>query len=366
MIKFLDINKINREYKEFFSKSLNNLIDSGWFILGEGVKKFESEFSAYCGTKFCIGVASGLDALNLILRSLIILKKIKEGDEVIVPSNTYIATVLAITQNKLKPVFVEPDIENYNIDPEKIESHITSKTKVILCVHLYGRLCDMNRISSIAKKKKLLVIEDSAQSHGAKDLNECRSGNFGIAAGFSFYPGKNLGCLGDGGAITTNSADLYETILYLRNYGSKIKYYNKFKGVNSRLDEIQALFLSIKLKNLDRDNFRRIDIAKRYLDEINNDKIILPKKTYNFDHVWHLFTLRVQNRNKLMNFLKNKKIETMIHYPVPPHKQKAYKEFSNLSLPISELIHETTLSIPMDPTLEINQVNYIIETLNKF
>lgn len=366
MISFLDINKINREYKEFFSKSLNNLIDSGWFILGEGVKKFESEFSAYCGTKFCIGVASGLDALNLILRSLIILKKIKEGDEVIVPSNTYIATVLAITQNKLKPVFVEPDIENYNIDPEKIESHITSKTKVILCVHLYGRLCDMNRISSIAKKKKLLVIEDSAQSHGAKDLNECRSGSFGIAAGFSFYPGKNLGCLGDGGAITTNSADLYETILYLRNYGSKIKYYNEFKGINSRLDEIQALFLSIKLKNLDRDNFRRIDIAKKYLDEINNDKIILPKKTYKFDHVWHLFTLRVQNRNKLMNFLKNKKIETLIHYPVPPHKQKAYKEFSNLSLPISELIHETTLSIPMDPTLEINQINYIIETLNKF
>jgi dTDP-4-amino-4,6-dideoxygalactose transaminase len=366
MISFLNINKINREYKQIFNQTLNNLIDSGWFILGNGVKQFEKDFSEYCGTRYCLGVASGLDALNLILKALIILKKINEGDEVIVPSNTYIATVLAITQNNLKPVFVEPDYETYNIDPNKIKDKLSSRTKIILCVHLYGRLCDMKQINSIAKQNDILVIEDSAQSHGAKDQSGSRSGSFGIAAGFSFYPGKNLGCLGDGGAITTSSKDLYDIILYLRNYGSKTKYYNEYLGINSRLDEIQALFLSIKLKNLDRDNQRRIQIAERYLNEINNSKIILPKNHNNEDHVWHLFTLRNENRDDLMDYLNKNKVGSMIHYPVPPHKQKAYSEFSNLYLPISENIHKTTLSIPMDPTLDESSVDTIIKILNKY
>ncbi len=366
MISFLNINKINSEYKKLFSEALEKQIDSGWFILGKEVKIFEKKFSDYCGTDYCLGVANGLDALDLILKSLIILKKINEGDEVIVPSNTYIASVLAITNNNLKPIFVEPNINDYNLDAEKIKDKISNRTKIILCVHLYGRLCNMDQINSIAEQNKLLIIEDSAQSHGAKDKHGSRSGSFGVAAGFSFYPGKNLGCLGDGGAITTNSKDIYELVLHLRNYGSKIKYLNEYKGINSRLDELQAIFLSIKLKNLDRDNKRRIQIAKRYLSEINNSKLILPKNHQYDDHVWHLFTLRTENRDNLISYLRKKEIGTMIHYPVPPHKQMAYYEFSSISLPISEKIHKTTLSIPMDPSLDDDSVSKIIETLNKY
>lgn len=368
-VPFLDIKKINLNYKEEFQQELKNVLNSGWFILGEKVKTFEKEFADYCGTKYCIGVANGLDALILILEAYKQLGELKEGDEVIVPSNTYIASILAISKTRLTPVLVEPDINTYLIDPHKIEEKITSKTKAILPVHLYGRLCDMDTINVIAEKYSLKVIEDSAQSHGAI-FNGKRSGNLGNASGFSFYPGKNLGALGDAGAITTNNNDLAEVIKALRNYGSHKKYENIYQGINSRLDELQAAFLSIKLKQLDKENLKRKVVSDFYLNNIINNKIILPKikgvALNDLSVVWHVFPVRVKERDKFQKYLSSKSIETVIHYPIPPHKQQAYKEWNNQTFLISEQIHNEIISLPISPILSEEEMNYVVEIVNEY
>ena len=370
MIKFLDLQKITKIYKEDLIKEFISVLDSGWFILGESLKKFEKEFAAYCGVKHCIGVANGLDALVLILEGYKQLGFLKEGDEVIVPANTHIASILAISKSGLTPVLIEPDINTYLIDPVLIEEKITSKTKAILPVHLYGRLCDMNTINAIAKKHNLKVIEDSAQSHGAIYTNGNRSGNLGDASGFSFYPGKNLGALGDAGAITTNDSALAEVIKALRNYGSHKKYENIYLGNNSRLDELQAAFLLIKLKDLDNQNERRRAVADFYLNNITNAKIILPIVTgsaiADVSTVWHVFTVRVKERNRFQEYLLSKNIETNIHYPVPPHKQKAYKNWNTQSFPVSEKIHTEILSLPMSGVLTQPEMQFVVDTINEY
>ena len=338
---------------------MNRVIDSGWYILGKELEAFEHEFANYCGTKFCIGVANGLDALILILRAY----NFPAMSEIIVPANTYIASILSISANNLKPILVEPNINTYNIDPDLIESKITEKTKAIMIVHLYGRVVEMDKILLLAKKYNLKVIEDSAQAHGAIYKGK-RTGNLGDASGFSFYPGKNLGCLGDGGAITTNDAELAESLKALRNYGSQVKYENLYKGVNSRLDEVQASVLRVKLKYLDKENKKRREIAKYYLENIHNNKIILPQISDPESHVWHLFTIRTKEREQLQKFLLDKGIQTIIHYPIPPHKQGAYKEINNLSLPITEQIHKEILSLPISPVISMNDINRVIESLN--
>lgn len=365
MIKFLDLQKINAEYKDEFQKKFQNFLDSGWYILGNEVKVFETNFAAYCSTKHCIGVANGLDALILIFRAYKELRKLKSGDEVIVPANTYIASIIAILQNDLVPVLVEPNIETYNIDPEEIAKHITPKTKAILAVHLYGQLADMNAINQLAKEHNLLVVEDAAQAHGA-ELNGSKAGKLSDASGFSFYPGKNLGALGDAGAITTNDDALAKTLFALRNYGSEEKYKNEFIGLNSRLDEIQAGFLNIKLADLDAQNQRRREIAKRYLSEIKNEKIVLPFYDDSVNHVFHLFVIRTSDRKQLQEYLEKHQIQTLIHYPIAPHKQKALKSFSHLSLPITEKIHREVLSIPLSHVLLDAEVSEIINRLNQY
>lgn len=365
MIEFLDLKKINSQYSKEFETELHNIISNGWFILGENVNKFEIEYAKYCGAKYCVGVANGLDALILILRAYKELGRLNDGDEVIVPANTYIATILAITENNLIPILVEPDINSYNINPKLIEEKISKKTKAIIAVHLYGQVVEMNLINNIAKKHGLYVFEDAAQAHGAKSGNLV-TGNMADAAGFSFYPGKNLGALGDAGAITTNDSELANTIKYLRNYGSNKKYYNEFKGLNSRLDEIQAAFLRLKLKNLDDDNTKRRKIAQFYLNNIKNKNIILPSCNDMNAHVWHLFVIRTNKRSELQTFLSENKIQTLVHYPIPPHKQIAYTDMNNLHLPISEQIHNEVLSIPISSVLDINEVEYVVEKINKF
>ncbi len=364
-IPFLDLKTINAQYKEEIMESLKRVIESGWYILGKEVELFENEFAQYCGAKHCIGVGNGLDALILILQGYKELGIINDGDEVIVPANTYIATILAISKNNLKPVLVEPDIDNYNIDPTKIEERITSKTKAIMIVHLYGQTADMEPIYKIAKKYDLKIIEDSAQAHGAL-YKGIRTGNLGDASGFSFYPGKNLGALGDAGAITTNDDTLADILKALRNYGSHKKYINQYKGVNSRLDEIQAPVLRIKLKHLDDDNQRRREVAKLYRENIENPKIILPKVITEESHVWHLFVIRTPERDKLQQYLQDNDIQTLIHYPIPPHKQKAYIEWKNFEYPITEKIHNEVLSLPISPIINDIETQKIIEVINQF
>ncbi|GAB4290227.1 MAG: DegT/DnrJ/EryC1/StrS family aminotransferase [Marinilabiliales bacterium] len=371
MIKFLDLKKINSQYREELIEAVTRVVDSGWYILGEEVEKFEQEFANYVGVKHCIGVSNGLDALMLIFKGYVELGRMREGDEVIVPANTYIATILSITHNNLKPVLVEPDIHTYNIDPNLIEEKITDKTRAILPVHLYGRCAEMDAIRSIAKKYNLLVIEDAAQAHGAI-YNGTRVGNLGDAAGFSFYPGKNLGALGDAGAVTTNDDDLAEVIRSQRNYGSSKKYYNDYKGYNKRLDEIQAAVLNVKLKYLDEENQKRREIAQYYCDNINNDKIILPIQSSihsinrSLNHVWHLFVIRTKERDHLQNYLTKQGIQTIIHYPVPPHKQGAYKEWNDLSFPLTEKIHNEILSLPMGLHINYIDLENIIQLINSF
>lgn len=365
MVKFLDLLEINKQHKEELKKAFDRVLDSGWYIMGDELKTFETEFAAYCGTKHAIGVANGLDALILIIRAYKEMGVFQDGDEIIVPANTYIASILAISANNLVPVLIEPDINTYNIDPALIEFHITAKTKAILPVHLYGQLCDMNAINAIAQKHQLKVIEDSAQAHGATS-NGKRAGNFGDATGFSFYPGKNLGALGDAGAITTNDDSLNESIRALLNYGSHKKYENLYKGVNSRLDELQAALLSVKLKTLDQETATKRAIANRYLKEINNAKIILPKVAEQSAHVWHLFVVRTDAREHLQQYLTDNGIQTVIHYPIPPHQQEAYKEWNDLSYPISETIHREVLSLPISPVLKPEEVDYVIKTVNKY
>ena len=366
-IPFLDLKTINAQYRDELVQAATNVIDSGWYIQGTQVKAFEREFADYCGATHCIGVANGLDALILVMRAWKELGKLKEGDEVIVPANTYIASILAITENRLVPVLVEPDTNSYNLCPKNTESAITLKTKVILPVHLYGQLADMPAIMDIAKCHNLLVLEDSAQAHGAS-MNGKKSGNWGDASGFSFYPGKNLGALGDAGAITTNDDELAQTIRALGNYGSHKKYENLYQGANSRLDEMQAAFLNVKLKYIASDISKRRSVANYYLKNINNPNIILPNvnSATNEEHVWHLFVIRVKNRDKLQEYLINNGIQSLIHYPVPPHKQKAYYELNMLSYPISEKIHNEVLSLPISGIFEDEKLEYIVKKLNKY
>ena len=346
-------------------EACTRVIDSGWYIQGKECKSFEKEFADYCGTKYCIGVANGLDALTLIFRAYKELGVMQSGDEVIVPANTYIASILAISENDLVPVLVEPDSETYLIDPVKVEEKISSKTKAILPVHLYGQTCQMDEINKIAKKYNLKVIEDSAQSHGAY-FEDKRCGNLGDASGFSFYPGKNLGALGDGGAVTTNDEELANTIRALGNYGSHKKYENLYKGTNSRLDEIQAAMLRVKLRHLDNEIRHRREIANYYLDNIKNENIILPTVTENDNHVWHVFVIRTNKREELQKYLLDNGIQTLIHYPVPPHKQEAYKEWNNESYPISEEIHEEVLSLPISGVQSLEDTKRIVQVLNDY
>ena len=366
MIHFLNLKKLNQPFEVAFQKKMKQFLEGGWYILGNEVKQFETDFAAYCGTKHCIGVGNGLDALVLIFKAYIHLGKLQKGDEVIVPANTYIASILAVLQADLIPVLVEPRLETFNINPEEIEAKITSKTKAILPVHLYGQLSEMNAINEIAQKYNLLVVEDAAQAHGSKfSMNE-KAGNLSNAAAFSFYPGKNLGALGDGGAITTNDDALADILFSIRNYGSKVKYENEIIGVNSRLDELQAAFLNIKLRHLDAENESRRTIAKRYISEIKNNKMELPIWDLTQNHVFHLFVIRTNNRLELQKYLKENGIETMIHYPIPSHKQKALSNWNNLSFPITEKIHDEVLSIPLYSRLDEAEIQQIITVLNQY
>jgi len=362
MVKFLDLQAVNAPYRQEIDRAIASVLDSGWYLLGNANQLFEQSFSNFCGVRGTTGVANGLDALNLIIKGY----GFGPGDEIILPANTYIASVLAISQNGCTPVLVEPDIETFNLNADLIEEKITPRTKAILVVHLYGRAMSMEKVWKLADQYKLKIIEDSAQAHGAIYQGR-RTGNLGDASGFSFYPGKNLGCLGDGGAVTSNDQSLVEKIRALRNYGSYEKYINSYKGQNSRLDEIQAAVLSVKLKGLDFDNNRRRDIAGRYLREINNPQITLPKEPKDpQEHVWHLFVVSTHRRDALQKFLLERSIHTLIHYPIPPHKQMAYEELGGLSLPLTEKIHKEVLSLPISPVMSADEVTLVIDAVNSF
>ncbi|MDX9847999.1 MAG: DegT/DnrJ/EryC1/StrS family aminotransferase [Tenuifilaceae bacterium] len=401
-MEFLPLKKINDVYQPEIDRAYDSVIKSGWYLLGNKVKEFEENLAEYIGVKHAIGVANGLDALRLILKAYIELGTMKEGDEVIVPANTYIATILAITDNRLKPVLVEPDINTYNLDISLVEQHITERTRAIMVVHLYGRVCWSQELEQIAQKYNLKLIEDNAQAigavytypehktsnlvksakyadftrHGAEPKTQNaerrtqKTGSLGHAAGFSFYPGKNLGALGDAGAVTTNDDELAEVVRALGNYGSKQKYINEYQGLNSRLDEIQAAFLSVKLKYLDAENQRRREVAQYYCENIKNEKIILPNQSFNhsiiqsFNHVWHLFVIRHPNRDKLQKYLSDNGIQTLIHYPIPPHKQNAYSTYGNTYLPTTEQLHNEVVSLPIYPTLKETDMYEVVNAIN--
>jgi dTDP-4-amino-4,6-dideoxygalactose transaminase len=371
MIKFLDLKKINESFEPQLSDAVTRVLQSGWYLLGNEVTLFEKEYAQFLGMKHCIGVANGLDALRLILKAYLILEIIKEGDEILVPANTYIASILAITDNRLVPVLVEPDINTYNIDPYKIEEKISTRTKAIMIVHLYGQNSMHPEIQRLVKKYKLKLIEDNAQAQGCF-FGDRRTGSLGDAAGHSFYPGKNLGAIGDAGAVTTNDDDLADVVRTVANYGSKVKYQNLYKGLNSRLDEIQAAVLRVKLPRLDADNQRRREIAQYYISNITNQSIILPATrnqkslSSNLEHVWHLFVIRCKQRNELQNYLSENDIQTLIHYPIPPHKQLAYKEWGQISYPLTEDIHNEVLSLPISPLMSEKEVKMVIEVVTSF
>lgn len=405
MIKFLDLQKINAQYSTELKQAATQVIDSGWYLQGMQVKQFEQNLAKYIGVRHAIGVGNGLDALRLIFKAYIEMGIMREGDEVIVPANTYIASILAITDNKLIPVLIEPDINTYNLDISLIEQFITKKTRAIMVVHLYGQVCWSEELYNIAQKHNLKIIEDNAQAIGAEWKGK-KTGSLGDAAGFSFYPGKNLGALGDGGAVTTNTTKLAILIRALGNYGSKQKYVNEYQGLNSRLDEIQAAFLNIKLKYLDTANQRRNETAKYYLKNITNPNIVLPlspaflktksqssliehhtsniqhqtlkveqprrfalqrhMSTNNLSHIWHLFVIRHPMRNKLHQYLSENGVETLIHYPIPPHKQIAYKNLADLSLPITEKIHNEILSLPISDTMSTDDSQLVVNVINNF
>ncbi|WGD35143.1 DegT/DnrJ/EryC1/StrS family aminotransferase [Olleya sp. YS] len=365
MIKFLDLKKINARFENEFNAEFSSFLNNGQYILGEGVKTFEANYADYCGTKHCVGVSNGFDALVLIFKGYIELGVLKKGDEVIVPAHTFIASTLAIIEAGLTPVLIEPNPDTFNIEATTIKHHITDKTKAILVVHLYGQLCDMQSITELAKLHNLIIVEDAAQAHGAK--NQIGSaGSLADAAAFSFYPAKNLGALGDAGAITTNNSSLAEVVSKLRNYGTTTKYQNEILGVNNRLDELQALFLNIKLKSLDQDNKARQTIAKRYISEIKNQKIKLPYYDGSQNHVFHLFVVLVENRKSFIEYLKVNNIETAIHYPTPPHKQQALYRINHLKFPITEKIHETCVSLPISPIMTNLEVDTVIDKLNNY
>ena len=367
MIKFLDLNKINSKYEDAFTSGFQSFLKTGYYIRGAEVDMFESSFAGYCGTKHCIGVGNGLDALTLIFKGYIELGKLKAGDGVMIPANTYIATILSVVNSGLKPVFVEPDEATFNMSPSEILKHTKPSVKAILVVHLYGQLANMSKINQIAQQHNMLVIEDAAQAHGAESVSEDKkAGNLSHAAGFSFYPTKNLGALGDAGAVTTNDDELAACIKLLHNYGSSKKYVNENIGINSRLDELQASFLNVKLKDLDQHNERRRDIAKQYLKRINNPKITLPFYDGSNNHVFHVFVIRVADRTHFTNYLKQKEIGYLIHYPIAPHHQKALSSYKSLYLPITERIHDTVISIPMSPVLTNDEIETIINALNLY
>lgn len=370
MIPFLDLKTINQQHRQALIDAATRVIDSGWYVLGQEVKAFEQEFAAYCGTQYCVGMANGLDALVLTLRAWKELGKLKEGDEVIVPANTYIASVLAITENRLKPVFVEPDASTYNLCPQRVREAITPKTRAIVAVHLYGQLAPMKALMAIADEHQLLVLEDSAQAHGAS-VDGKRAGNWGHASGFSFYPGKNLGALGDAGAMTTNDGELAQTVRALGNYGSHKKYENLYQGLNSRLDEIQAALLRVKLQHLDADTLVRQQIAVAYAHGIKNSILGKPigsdiTVASMSHHVFHLYVLRVKSRAAFQAHLKAAGIDSLIHYPIPPHQQQAYEVFNELSLPVTEKIHQEVVSLPMGPTMTTEQVQQVIDVCNAY
>jgi dTDP-4-amino-4,6-dideoxygalactose transaminase len=368
MIKFLDLQKINARYEQELKLAAGSVIDSGWYLLGERVKKFEANLASYLGTKHAVACANGLDALRLILRAYIENGMMKEGDEVIVPANTYIATILAVTDNRLKPVFAEPDNASFNLDINMVESYITENTRAILVVHLYGQICWSEKLEDIAEKHNLLIIEDNAQAIGSRWKDGRYGGNLGNAAGLSFYPGKNLGALGDSGAVSTNDDKIAETVRAIANYGSEKKYINEFCGLNSRMDEIQAAFLDVKLKYLDNENNVRRLIARYYQKNITNPKIGVPALVENDEqrHVWHLFVIRAQNRDKLQTYLSDHGIQTMIHYPIPPHKQKCYSQFNSLKLPITESMAEEVLSLPISGIMEESDAQLVVNCLNSW
>jgi len=370
MIPFLDLKSINNQYRDELIDASTRVIDSGWYIQGAEVQAFEEEFATWCGAGHCIGVANGLDALTLTLRAWKELGKLQEGDEVIVPANTYIASILAITENRLEPVLVEPDEATYNLCVEKTAAAITPRTKAILAVHLYGRLAPMPEIIALAKTYNLLVLEDSAQAHGA-EIDGKKAGNWGDASGFSFYPGKNLGALGDAGAVTTNDEELALTIRALGNYGSHKKYENLYQGVNSRLDELQAALLRVKLRYLDADTRRRREIALAYAQGIDNSEIRQPigrnaTMTNLQSHAFHLYVVRADERDSLQQHLYNAYVQTMIHYPIPPHQQQAYADLKTQSFPVTEAIHEQVLSLPISPAMIDEQVQQVVEACNDF
>jgi dTDP-4-amino-4,6-dideoxygalactose transaminase len=386
MIRFLDLKKINDSFEPDLSNAIKRVLDSGWYLLGNEVKSFEYEYEHFIGSKHCIGVANGLDALRLILKAYIELRVMNEGDEIIVPSNTYIASILAVSDNRLIPVLVEPDINTYNIDPFRIERKISSRTKGIMIVHLYGQNAMHPEIQRLTEKYNLKLIEDNAQAQGCF-YGEKRTGSIGDATGHSFYPGKNLGALGDAGAVTTDDDELADVIRAIANYGSKVKYQNLYKGLNSRLDEIQAAILRVKLLRLDADNQRRHEVAKYYLENIKHPDIILPNgislelrtqssgenspapcalRPAPLNHVWHLFIIRLINRDKLQQYLHDNGIQTMIHYPIPPHRQNAYREWDQICLPISEKIHDQVLSLPISPVMDEEDVKKVVKVLNAY
>lgn len=370
MISFLDLKAVNKQYRQDLIDACTRVVDSGWYIIGEELAAFEKSFAQYCGTKYAIGVANGLDALILTIRAWKELGMLKAGDEIIVPANTYIASILAISENDMVPILVEPHMNGYNLHPENVKKAISNKTKAILAVHLYGQMAPMPELLNIAKEHGLLVLEDSAQAHGA-EIDGKKAGSWGDASGFSFYPGKNLGALGDAGAITTNNDALAEVLLALRNYGSQKKYENIYQGVNSRLDEMQAAMLSVKLRYLDQEIRIRREIAQCYLDGIRNTLIELPlisteSAQSDLSHVWHLFVIRSKYRNQLQEFLSENGVQTLIHYPKPPHKQQAYTCWNDCCFPITEAIHDQVLSLPISPVMSTSEAERVVELCNQF
>ncbi|MDD4969921.1 MAG: DegT/DnrJ/EryC1/StrS family aminotransferase [Paludibacter sp.] len=376
MIKFLDLKKINAQYAHELKDAVARVINSGWYLSGNEVKNFENHLAEYIGVKHAIGVANGLDALRLIMKAYIELGVMQEGDEIIVPANTFIASILAISDNRLIPVLVEPDISTFNIDISLIEKHITSRTKAVLIVHLYGQVCWSKELENLAEKYNLKIIEDNAQAIGAVSTDKKgikrKTGSLGDAAGFSFYPGKNLGAMGDAGAVTTNDNELAIMVRALGNYGSKQKYVNDYQGINSRMDEIQAAVLNVKLQYLDSENQRRREIANYYCTHINNEKFILPILNNEIsiinciNHVWHIFVIRCSERDRLQQYMTDNGVQTLIHYPIPPHKQVAYSTLNELSYPITEKIHTKVLSLPISSVIDMEDVKKVVKILNEW
>lgn len=365
MIKFLDLQKITQKYAGEIHEAVNRVVDSGWYLQGKENEKFEADYAQYIGTKYAIGCANGLDALIWIFRAYVEMGIMKPGDEVIVPANTYIASILAISENGLKPVLVEPSIETYQIDDSKIEAFITERTKAVLIVHLYGQCAYTSKIGEICKKYNLKLVEDNAQAHGCK-FNGQKTGSLGDAAGHSFYPGKNLGAFGDAGAVTTDDEELAKVVRAVANYGSQKKYVFKYCGRNSRLDEIQAAVLDVKLVHLDEDVSIRKEVAKYYIEHITNPEIITPIVKDWDAHVFHIFAIRTKKRDELQKYLLNNGVQTIIHYPIPSHKQECYKEWNNLSFPVTEQIHDEELSLPMSPVITEEEVKEVVRLLNSW